>query len=153
MGIKTIYPTKPADFAKPIKLLNKIFSEFSGFIPYSTQFAFAKTKGHHPLIIEMYEDDQLIAYALCFEKLKNYYHIWDIGVDQKYRKKGIGSNIYNFIENYAKKNKYRGVTINTFNRFANNIKLLLGRGYEIYKLQNTGKSKKDPKIFLRLNFK
>lgn len=102
--------------------------------------------------IEIYDESSLIAFAFCYNRIPNYYHIWELGVNEKSRKKGIATQIYEAIENYARENKYKGITLNTFNRFWLNIRLLLKRGYEIYDLEKEGEFENNPKIKLRLNF-
>ena len=151
MEIKTIVPQSVSDFNKSIDLLNKIFSQFSNSQEYTSEFAFNKTLNHDPLIIEAYENDELVGFALCYERIPGYYHIWDLGVDEKHRGKGMATNIYDAIERYAKERKYKGVTLNTFNKFKQNIRLLLNRGYEIYDIEKSGEFEKDPKINLKLN--
>ncbi len=153
MEIRTIRPKSQKDFNVSVDLLNEIFSEFPDFKPYTTEFAYNRTKGKNPLILEVYDNEQIIAYALCYDRIKGYLHIWDIGTKKAFRGKGIASKIYDHIEKYAKVNNYQGVTLNTFNRFANNIRLLLARGYEIFDIETKGEFKNDPKIHMRLKFK
>lgn len=152
MEVKIIHPHKESDFDKSINLLNRVFSKFPSTREYNSKFAFEKTLEKDPLIVEVWGGDKLIAFALCYNRIPNYFHVWDLGVDEKHRNKGMASKIYKAIENYARENKYKGVTLNTFNMFRQNIRLLLNRSYEIYDLEKEGEFENNPKIKLRLNF-
>lgn len=62
--------------------------------------------------------------------LKNCAHIETLGVNEKYRKKGIASQLIKFAENLAKKEGHKriGLSIETKNNFLKN--LYLKRGYK-----------------------
>ncbi len=153
MDIKIIVPSKESDFNNSINLLNKIFSKYPNAHDYSSEFAYDKTIDHDPLIIEAYENSQLIGFALCYQRYPNLYHIWDLGVEELFRGKGIASKIYDEVEKYAQKKGYLGVSLNTFNRFKENIRLLIKRGYEIYDLEKDSEFEDNPKIMLKLRLK
>jgi GNAT superfamily N-acetyltransferase len=152
MEFKNIIPTRVEDFDKSIKLLNLIFSVYPNNQEYTSKFAFEKTQGHQPLIVEVYDNNELIAFTIAYQRYPNLYHIWDMGVVKSYRGQGIASKIYDYIENYAKNLGYTGVSVNTFNRFGENLRLLIKRGYSIYGLEKEGEFANDPKINLKFLF-
>ena len=153
MEIKTIVPTKETDFDNSINLLNLIFSKYPNNQNYNSKFAFERTAKHDPLIVEVRENNQTIGFCLCYQRYPNYYHIWDLGVEESFRGRGVASKIYDTVEEYAKNKKYLGISINTFNRHKDNIRLLIKRGYEICGLETEGKFTNNPKINLKFTFK
>jgi ribosomal protein S18 acetylase RimI-like enzyme len=152
MDIHQINNPVVEDFHPTIELLNKVFSKFPGYSEYSVSTAFEKTKGKDVAIFEVREEDELVGFAIGYQRYKGYYHIWQLGVSEGYRGRGIATDLYDRIEKYAKDKGYKGVTLNTFNRYKANLQLVVNRGYEIYKFDKSGLNKKDPKIFMRKVF-
>ena len=147
-------PTKK-DYTEIFKLHNEVFSKFPDYEEYSAEVAFRRmNKDNDSSVFKVSDErDNLIAYALCYERYKDYYHIWQLGVNEKNRNIGIASNLYETIENYARNKKYKGVTLNTFNTYELNIRLIGKRGYEIYDTDKSGKYSSNPKIMFKLIFK
>lgn len=75
------------------------------------------------MYIFVYVDKEVLGYAFCVKKevlesnilkpIKTLY-IDDICVDEKYRGSGIGSEIYNYVVMFAKKNGFYNITLNVW---------------------------------------
>ncbi len=140
------------DFEEVIKLLNVVFSKFPGNRTYLAKDAQDKISHlPNPKIFLIKDKDIIIAFAICYERYPNYYHIWQLGVLEEYRGSGYGKALYEKVEKTAQDLEYKGVTMNTFNKFANNLVLAISRGYKIYGLEKT-EGNMDPKILLKLEF-
>ena len=60
-----------------------------------------------------YNNDNSIRFALYYyNDDPSILYFSNLYVDEKYRNKGIGSKILNFVFNYAKKNGYRDIILN-----------------------------------------
>lgn len=155
--MKVIIINKPTkqDYTEIFKLHNKVFSKFPNYKEYSAEEAFERMKKANDSSIFKATNnrDNLIAYAICYERYKGYYHIWQLGVKEKDRNKGVASGLYEKVEKYARNKKYEGVTLNTFNTFKSNIRLIGKRGYKIYNADNSGKYASNPKIMFKFTFK
>ena len=113
----------------------------------------AKTKNAKDVVIvKVYENDNLVGFAMCYDRYPGHFHLWELGVLKEHRHKGIASAIYSKIENYARKKGYQGITMATFNIYKESLLLALKRGYEIYSVDKTKEFEKNPKISLRLTF-
>ena len=141
-------------FRKPIELLNEVFSLFEeDYKEYSAKIAFEMTKNAKDVaIFSVYANNKLIAFAFGYARYKGFYHIWQLGVKKRFRNKGAATRLYDDIESFAKSNKYKGCTLNTTNKYNDNIRLILNRGYKIYDIDRSGEHKKDPKIMFKLLF-
>jgi len=140
------------DFEEVIKPLNEVFSKFDGHKIYIAKDA--QDKIFHlpnPKIFLIKDGNNIIAFAMCYERYPSYYHIWQLGVLEEYRGNGYGKELYKKIEYMAKELGYKGVSMNTFNRFQINLILAIKRGYKIYGLEKT-EGNMDPKILLKLEF-
>ncbi len=148
-------PTLP-DLLDPINLFNEVFQKFEkGPDKYLYDVSSTNKKIHNrkdTTLFKVNNGSRLIAAAIGYERYSSYFHIWRIAVKKVFRGQGIGSQIYEEIEKFAKKKGYKGVTINTNNRYRLNLELLIKRGYEIYDVNNRGKYVNDPKIMLKLGF-
>ena len=101
------------------------------------------------LIEKALEKRELIRENLYLrESLKEITSYYDLIGKTPPRKK-----LYETIENYARNKKYKGVTLNTFNTYELNIRLIGKRGYEIYDTDKSGKYSSNPKIMFKLIFK
>lgn len=140
------------DLEEVIEVLNVVFSRFPGNRTYLAKEAQDKISHlPNPKIFLIKEKDKVIAFAICYERYPSYYHIWQLGVLEGYRGNGFGKALYEEIETVAKELGYKGVTLNTFNRFQINLILAIKRGYFIYELEVIGENS-DPKIHLKLEF-
>ncbi len=152
--VKINTPSKQ-DYIEVFKLHNEVFSKFSNYEKYSAEVAYKRmNKANDSSVLKVTDkQDNLIAYAICYERYKDYYHIWQLGVSEKHRNKGVATSLYEKIERYAKNKKYKGVTLNTFNIYELNISLIRKRGYNIYDTDKGGEYSSDLKIMFRLDYK
>ena len=140
------------DLEEVIEVLNVVFSKFSGNRTYLAKEAQDKISHlPNPKLFIIKDKDIIIAFTICYERYPNYYHIWQLGVLEEYRGSGYGKALYEKVEKTAQDLEYKGVTMNTFNKFANNLVLAISRGYKIYGLEKT-EGNMDPKILLKLEF-
>lgn len=142
------------DYQEVIAVFNTVFSAFPDFKEYSPKIAFEiMEKSINPTVIKVYDaSNTLVGFSMCYERYPSYYHFWELGVLEECRGAGIATKIYEVVEAYAKDKGYKGVSLNTFNCFKSNIRLLIKRGYIIYELDKTGAFEKNPKLMFRLNF-
>ncbi len=154
MNIEHIKDPTIEDFDKVIGLLNSIFEKFPGHVEYTSREVFQRvSRSKDPIILMANLDDRLVGFAICYEgRLAGFYHMREIGVDGEFRGMGIASKLYEEIEKFAKESAYKGVTLNTFNKFVDSLRLAIKRGYEIYDLDKTYPYEDDPKIKLKLTF-
>lgn len=139
------------DYKEAIDLHNEVFSKFPGYEEYSATIAEELMKNaHDPAVVKVFSDNSdLVAYAMCYERYKGYYHIWQIGVWEKFRRQGAATKMYETIEDHANSKKYKGVTINSFKDYTVNINLIKKRGYKLYKKDTGGKYSKNPKLMYK----
>lgn len=149
-----LFPTSPEDYEQAITLLNEVFKDYvEEQEKYTAQIAFERTKDKKDAqIIVIYEDNQPAAFTLIYERIPNYLHIWQQGVLKEHRKKGLASQMYEYIEKYAKDNNYKGTTLNTSNKYKDSLRLAIKNGYEIYELEHNDKKPNNPKIKLKKEF-
>lgn len=73
-------------------------------------------------------------------------------MDDKMRGKGVATEIYNAVEKFAREKDFKGVSLNTFNEWKDNLRLVLKLGYKIYDLDKSGENEEEPKIMLKKSF-
>lgn len=154
MNIEQIKDPTLEDFDKVIEILNAIFERFPGHVEYKSEDIYQRISGtRDPMILIANLEDRLVGFAICYEgRLTGFYHMRELGVDEEFRGKGIATRLYEEVERFARENGYKGVTLNTFNKFKDSLRLAIKRGYEIYDLDKAGGYVEDPKIKLRLTF-
>lgn len=154
MKITLLNEPSQADYVEVVELLNEVFSEFPGNKEYSAKVAQKRMENSNDSVVVkvLNNNGDIVAFAICYQRYKNYYHIWQLGVKSRYRKKGIASKIYDSVEEYAKSKMYKGVTLNTFEKFGANIGLIKKRGYKLYKKDFGSDSLKKPKLMYKLDF-
>lgn len=82
------------------------------------------------------ENNEVVGFAVCYKKEKSF-HIWNVGVLNNYRKKGIWKNLYSEIVKYAKQKGHRKLTINTFkNKFPSMYNFLVSNGFHEISVDN-----------------
>ncbi len=142
------------DFDKVIGLLNTVFEKFPGHVEYTSKEVYERvSNARDPVILIANLEDRLVGFAICYEgRLEGFYHMRELAVDEEFRGKGIATRLYEEVEKFAKDNGYQGVTLNTFNKFKDSLRLAIKRGYEIYGLDTAGGYSNDPKIKLKLTF-
>jgi GNAT superfamily N-acetyltransferase len=150
MNVKTIIPKQASDFDGAMIIQDRIFSPDP---EYTAKGAYEKTKDSTDTQILIAEiDGNPAGYTIMYERSPGYIHIWQMGVLEEFRGRGIASAFYKYVEDYAKEKGFKGVTINTFNRFATNLRLAIKRGYKIYDLEKYHDKPNEPKIKLKLEF-
>lgn len=154
MNIEQVKDPTIEDFDKVIGLLNSIFEKFPGHVEYTSAEVYERvSRSNDPLILMANLENRLAGFAICYEgKLAGFYHMRELGVDEEFRGQGIATKLYEEVEKFARDNGYKGVTLNTFNKFKASLRLAIKRGYEIYDLDMTPPYEEDPKIKLRLTF-
>ena len=141
------------DFVAIIKTHNTVFRDEPNFRNYTAEIGFERMKKETDVaFVEVFEGNEMVGYAMCYNRYPSLYHIWQLGVLKQHRGRGIGTQMYDEIEKYARKMKYKGVSLNTFNSHKENIILIVKRGYQIYDIDKTGEFKDWPKIMLKLEF-
>lgn len=65
------------------------------------------------LLISAVFDDRIIGFAFCYKR-ENDFHIWNVGVLNKYRKMGVWRKMYEEIIKFAKDNNYSEISLNTY---------------------------------------
>lgn len=152
MEINITKAESAAHYVDVMKLHNKIFAQFRDGEEYTAERSHEKIKdSRDPMIFEARNDDgRLAGFIIGYERIPDYYHIWQLGVDKEFRGRGVATSLYEVVERFAQEHGYKGVTMNTFNKFRNNLRLALKRGYQIYDLEKIKEN--DPKILMRLTF-
>ena len=141
------------DFVTIMKVHNEVFQGEPNFRDYTAEIGFERMKKENDVaFVEVFDGNKMVGYAMCYNRYPGLYHIWQLGVLKPHRSKGIGTQICDEIEKYARERKYKGVSLNTFNSHKNNIILIIKRGYQIYDIDKTGEFKDWPKIMLKLEF-
>jgi ribosomal protein S18 acetylase RimI-like enzyme len=154
MHIKTINNPSVDDYADVIKLRNEIFYAFPGYREYDAQTAWERTKNEKDvcLFLALSEANEIVGFAMCYPRYPGFYHLWQLGVRESLRGQGIAQRLYEQVEEFAKENEYKGVTINSNNMYKASLRLAIKRGYQIYDLDRTGDPSLGPKIMLKLTF-
>ncbi|MDQ3099289.1 MAG: GNAT family N-acetyltransferase [bacterium] len=154
MKIKSIRNPSVEDYREVIKIRNQVFSAFPGYVEYDPETAFEKTKDQKDVIVYLAVSDtnEIIGFGMCYSRYPGYYHLWQLGVRESLRGQGIAQRLYEHVEEFAKENEYKGVTLNSNNMYKSSLRLAIKRGYEIYELDHSGNSALGPKIMLKLTF-
>jgi ribosomal protein S18 acetylase RimI-like enzyme len=152
MEIEQIKDPTVEVFDKVVGLLNTVFEKFPGHVEHTSQEILERvSRSRDPMILMANLENRLAGFAICYEgRLTGFYHIRELAVDEDFRGRGIATRLYEEIERFAVEKSYKGVTLNTFNKFKASLRLAIKRGYEIYDLDKTLPYEDDPKIKLRL---
>ena len=59
---------------------------------------------------------------------KNLY-LHRLAIDPDFQKKGVGRDLMNFAENFARKKEYKSIRLDTFSKNKRNLKFYESRGY------------------------
>ncbi len=73
---------------------------------------------------------KLVGYAIGHE-VRGKYYLWSLAVLQKYRKKGIGSEIIEEQIRFAKEKGYTSLFVKTSNKWKDMLRLLLKNGFNV----------------------
>jgi len=91
------------------------------------------------LLVTAKQDRQMAGYAICYRE-DQIFHIWNVGVLESYRGQGVWKKIYETIHQYATKNGFSQLTLNTFkSKFSSMYSFCLKQGFVEYKIED-GKS-------------
>lgn len=90
-----------------------------------------KDKG---ILISVYDDDKCIAFAICYKTNSDTLHIWNVGVLDEYRGLGIWRETYNRIIDYAIKQGFKKITLNTYkDKFPNMYAFVKKESFDLIK--------------------
>ena len=88
------------------------------------------------LLISVYVENELSGFTVCYVKESGSLHIWVGGVLEKYRGLGFWSGMYKKIEEYAKDNDLKRLTLNTYkDKFPVMYKFATTHGFKCYKTE------------------
>jgi len=88
------------------------------------------------ILITAYVGNNLAGFALGYEKERGSLHIWQVGVMEEYRGRGIWRDLYREIEEYARNNDFQKITLNTYkDKFPVMYKFAQTRGFVCYKTE------------------
>jgi len=81
------------------------------------------------------DDKKIVGFSISYGKDKDL-HIWNVGVLDKYRKMGIWHKLYEKTIEYAVKNNYQSISLNTFEKkFPNMYSFCQKEGFIKYKTE------------------
>jgi ribosomal protein S18 acetylase RimI-like enzyme len=118
-----------------LKLSHKIFLPSKEDIKkYHNKQDWLYKINNNGLLISVYDDNNCIAFAICYKKDNKKLHIWNVGVLTKYRGQGVWRDMYNIIIEYAKSNGYKEITLNTYKeKFPNMYSFVKKEGFTLLK--------------------
>jgi len=88
-------------------------------------------------IIATFTLDNEIPYTMKDLNEENSLYLSKLAVLPSYSNKGIGSKCIQFIEKYAKENKYKYIKFDVYNKSEQTIKFYQKNGYEVFGKANT----------------
>lgn len=135
-----------------VRLNHDIFKGMYENEPYSLDFYREKIKNKTILFLVAKLNNQMVGDSISFERDGSLY-IWIMGVAEKHRNIGIASELLNYNEKYARSNKYGSITIKVYNVSKEMLKLLLARGYQVFKVDISNNDIKHNAIHLKLILK
>lgn len=107
-------------------------------------------KGYETLPIKIFQDNKLVGFCIIIDKKVNStLHCWIGGVVPEYRNKKVFSSFIGWAIEYAEKNGYRRITLNTDNYKPDIIRIMVKYGFDIIEIENTkyGDGKKIKFVF------
>ena len=111
----TIKKNNINDLDRILLLSKKVFNPTpEEIIKYHNKEDWVSKIENRGLLLSASIDNDLIGFAICYKKDQDILHIWNVGVNSDFRKKGIWKRLYTEITNWAKINKYKGVSLNTY---------------------------------------
>jgi len=66
------------------------------------------------LLLSALIKNKIVGFVICYRKSPDILHIWNVGIDEEYRRMGIWNNLYNEILDWAKQKNYKYVSLNTY---------------------------------------
>lgn len=137
------------DLEKIAAFNEKIFSGMYDHGPYTLKDYTNRLREKKPLIYLVYSEKILVGNSISYADDLSWY-LWILGVDYKERKKGIGNELIERNEKYAKKQKFEKVTAKVYNVSPAMQRLLIKRGYHITKIIPSEKDTKYNAIWFNL---
>ena len=102
------------------------------------------------LLISAQVDNKIIGFAICYRK-EDALHIWNVGVLEEYRKNGVWRKIYEEIVNFANKNKFSKITLNTHkNQFPGMYNFAVKEGFAVERTEFDELSKDFKSMFVKM---
>ena len=120
--------------------------------PYSLEHYKEKLKDKDKVIFLAKMDDKIIGDSISFKRGNSFY-IWILGVDKKYRGKGIGNLLLEKNEKFAKENSYESVSVKVYNVSDSMQSILNKRGYKMIKIEENKTDSKYNIVWFELKLK
>lgn len=90
------------------------------------------------LLISVYEDTKCVGFAICYKVDKEELHIWNVGLLDEYRGKGIWKETYKIIVEYSLEKNFKKLTLNTYkDKFPNMYTFVNKEGFRLLKEEET----------------
>lgn len=115
-------------------LNEKIFAGLYASAPYTLQDYRKRLEGVSPAIFVAEEEGEIVGNAIAFQK-EGALYLWVLGVDPRYRKRGIAEHLYQMCEDRAREIGCKKVTVKIYNVSQDMIRLALKRGYIIVDIE------------------
>ena len=123
---------KKVSLEESLKVFPKIV-EFDRKEAGTVEFCNNKINGLDNIILSAYVDEESVGYLISYEKNGDFY-CWVVGVDPKYRRKGILTSMMNIFEEYAKKEGYSKITLKTLNNKREMLSYLVKNNWNFTKV-------------------
>ena len=79
-----------------------------------------------------YKNNDLVGYCIVFNKKEELcYHLWLGGVLPEYRSQGIKGSYLEYMINMARNNKYKSITLSSYNHRTSMLRLVIKKGFKI----------------------
>ncbi|SHH23591.1 radical SAM protein [Clostridium grantii] len=80
----------------------------------------------------LYDNNDIVGYTIAFNnKEKLNYHLWIGGILPQYRKSGYFGEYIEYMVNKARNNKYKSITVSSYNHRPNMLRLAINKGFKI----------------------
>ncbi|MBU2576578.1 MAG: GNAT family N-acetyltransferase [Nanoarchaeota archaeon] len=124
------------DLSEIVKLNMKIFKGMYESEPYSLEQYHSKLEDKIPIINVAKMGNEIVGDSIAFQKEDSLY-LWVLGVSKDHRNKKIASQLFDLLEDFARKQEL-SVSVKTYPVSNEMIRLLKKRGYEIIKTDDSG---------------
>ena len=109
---------------------------------YPDKSSFVNDAENNDLYVDVENEEIIACISLCIKmdevympitwktKNQNNLYIHRLAVHPDFQKKGVGKNLMDFAENYAREKLYKSIRLDTFSNNKRNLKFYESRGYQ-----------------------
>ena len=83
-------------------------------------------------------ESKVIAFAIGYGEESGYFYIYLFGVDPNHRNQGVGQDLLNYVERWARKSNYNGMAVQSRNKYPDMLRLLIKNKYKMVAFFNRG---------------